>query len=366
MIDLHFLPWQTAFAQSWLASRDQGRFSHAWLLTGQAGMGKRHFALAAAAAMLCESPQPTGFACGQCSACGWVKQGHHPDFVRVRPDALAAREGEQDRLNDEGHESPSVEPGLSAADDSSASTKKKSEDIRIEQIRALEPWYNRATHRGGDRLAVIYPAQALKVVSGNALLKALEEPPARTIFLLVADSPDALLPTIVSRCRRLILPTPTPDQSLAWLTEQGVKQPDSWLALSGGAPIKALELSASGSTACPEWLVGLLTQLSRHQRPDVARLADTLANEPAGQWLDILQRVSIDLSWLSHGLAARYFPQIQAVLAPLAKHATASQWVALSGWYTDQTRLATHPLNAKLFAHHSLDRLCHVARSTPT
>lgn len=365
MIATHFLPWQTAFAQHWLATRSQGRFSHAWLINGQAGIGKRHFALATAAAMLCESPSPqSGFACGECLACGWLKQGNHPDFMRVRPDAVAAKEGEEDRLVDEAPEQAHAAPSSGGTEESSPSTtKKKSEDIRIDQIRSLEPWYNRATHRGGDRIAVIYPAESLKIFSGNALLKALEEPPPHTIFLLVVDSPDALLPTIVSRCRRLTLPTPTPSQSMGWLAEQGVEQPELWLALSGGAPIKAQELAQQGGEACPEWLVTLLTQLSRQQVPDVGRMADELSGLSTSQWLDILQRVSIDLSWLSNDLPVRYFPQVNDLLMRLVKLSTAPAWVSLSHWYTEQMRLAHHPLNAKLFAHHCLDRICIVAKS---
>src|SRR5690554_2728809 len=86
-----FLPWQEDSARTWLAGRSQ--FAHAWLIHGLAGIGKQRFALAAAAALLCESPR-NQLACGTCSACQWVAAGNHPDLRRIRPDAVAALEGD--------------------------------------------------------------------------------------------------------------------------------------------------------------------------------------------------------------------------------------------------------------------------------
>jgi len=188
----HFLPWHAELGRKWLG--DKERFAHAWLIHGHAGIGKRDFAFAAAAALLCEQPLQS-LACGKCLACGWVALGHHPDLKRIRPEAVAAEEGADLGAEEEGsviEDKVTVEPG--------GSTKRApSKDIRVEQIRSLEPWFNHATHRGGWRVAMIYPAEALTTISGNTLLKVLEEPPPATIFLLVADGPDRLLPTLLSR-----------------------------------------------------------------------------------------------------------------------------------------------------------------------
>ncbi|WP_346729369.1 DNA polymerase III subunit delta', partial [Achromobacter ruhlandii] len=174
------------------------RFAPAWLWSARAGMGKRDVAGAAAASLLCETPQD-GLACGHCAACAWFASGNHPDLRRIRPEAVAVEEGA------DAAESPEdAEPAAGAA------KKAPSKEIRIDQIRSLESWFNTATHRGGWRVALLYPAHALNVVSANALLKVLEEPPPHTVFLLVADAPDRLLPTLVSRCRRSPLPAPDP------------------------------------------------------------------------------------------------------------------------------------------------------------
>src|SRR5690554_4159951 len=201
---LEFLPWQRDMASEWLEHRE--RFSHAWLIHSMPGIGKQHFALASAASLLCETPIK-GLACTTCQACQWLLAGNHPDIRRIRPDAVALEEGAE--------YSPSTTS-------TAAAKKAPSREIRIDQLRELNSWFNTATHRGGWRVAVLYPADALNVISANALLKVLEEPPPHTVFLLVADAPDRLLPTLVSRCRRLPLPAPGHDQALQWLGEQGV------------------------------------------------------------------------------------------------------------------------------------------------
>src|SRR5690606_1181607 len=158
--------------------------------------------------------------------------------------------------------------------------KAPSRDIRVEQLRALHDWFNTATHRGGWRVAVLYPAEALNVISANALLQVLEEPPANTVILLTADAPDRLLPTLVSRCRRLPLPVPPPEQCLPWLREQGLADPNPWLAVAGGAPLLALERAQSGEDhACPAWLKQLLSPLAQGGAPEIGPLADLLEKQ---------------------------------------------------------------------------------------
>ncbi|SOE49655.1 DNA polymerase III subunit delta' [Orrella dioscoreae] len=341
-----FLPWQQTLARQWLGQRE--RFAHAWLIHGLAGIGKLDFALAAAAALLCESPED-GVACGKCLACGWVRAGNHPDLRRIRPEAVALEEGAETAA--EGGEEPAAETGGGAA------KRAPSKDIRIEQIRGLESWFNTATHRGGWRVAVLYPAHAMNVVSSNALLKVLEEPPPHTVFLLVADAPDRLLPTLVSRCRRLPLAAPGQAESLAWLDEQGVKAPAEWLAAAGGAPLAALRLSNERESACPDWLQALVRTLGKGQQPDLGQMVEALEKTPTGQWLDALQRFFADLMLGAAGAPPRYFPQLAEATQALAARASRSNVAETARWLGQQQRLASHPLNAKLLLHASLQRV---------
>ncbi|ALM86867.1 DNA polymerase III subunit delta' [Bordetella sp. N] len=342
-----FLPWQEDLARDWLAQRE--RFAHAWLIHGLAGIGKLQFAAAAAASLLCEAPRD-GFACGACHACTWVAAGNHPDLRRVRPEAIALEEG-ADAAAEAGEDA--AEPAATG----SSSKRAPSKEIRIDQLRALESWFNTATHRGGWRVALIYPAQAMNVVSANALLKVLEEPPPRTIFLLVADAPDRLLPTLLSRCRRLPLPTPSAETSRAWLAAQGLADADAWLAAAGGAPLGALRLAESGEAACPAWLEQLLLPLAKGQGSDIGVLADQLEKLPAAQWIDALQRLYVDLMLVGAGAAPRYFPALAEPVARTAARAAPARLAETARWLTKQRALAGHPLNAKLFAHAALQRV---------
>lgn len=337
-----FLPWQQALATTWLERRE--RFAHAWLIHGLPGIGKRQFALAAAASLLCEEPVK-GLACGHCSACLWVAGGNHPDLRRIRPDAIALEEGDGSPAGDEDERA------------TGSAKKAPSKDIRVDQLRELGAWFNTATHRGGWRVAVLYPARAMNLIAANALLKVLEEPPAHTIFLLVADAPDRLLPTLVSRCRRLPLPVPTKQESLAWLAAQGVAEPEQWLAAAGGAPLRARELAQSGESACPQWLVQLISAVSDTHDPDIGPFADQLEKLAPEVWIDALQRLFLDLLLASAGARLRYFPGMERPLRLIGQRAAAAQLAETAQWLAQQRAIAGHPLNAKLFAHSAIQRV---------
>ncbi|CAM5181335.1 DNA polymerase-3 subunit delta OS=Castellaniella defragrans OX=75697 GN=HNR28_003599 PE=4 SV=1 [Castellaniella defragrans] len=326
---MDFLPWQTGIARHWL--EDRTRFAHAWLIHGMPGIGQFEFARAGAASLLCETPRD-GLACGQCEACRWVRAGNHPDVRRIRPEALAVQEGE-------------------AEGEGSGSKKTLSREIRVEQIRELLPWFNMASHRGGWRVALLYPAEALNTISANALLKILEEPPGRTVFLLVAQAPDRLLPTLVSRCRRLPLPVPTREQALAWLTEQGVADPAARLAASGGAPLLAWEAAEAGAPPMPAWLTVFLDLAS--QRGPATALADALTAQEPAAWVDAAQRLWVDLGLASHGLPLRYYPDQSAAVGALARSLDAAALMKGAQWLVEQRRLAQHPLNPKFLADYA-------------
>jgi DNA polymerase-3 subunit delta' len=335
-----FLPWQVERATAWLGSRE--RFAHAWLIHGLAGIGKRQFVLAAAASLLCEAPQQ-GLACGHCAACQWIASGSHPDLRLIRPDAVTVEEGGE-----------AVEE---SAEGAAAVKKAPSKEIRVDQLRALATWFNTATHRSGWRVAVLYPAEALNSISANALLKVLEEPPAHTVFLIVADAPDRLLPTLVSRCRRLPLPVPSSADSVGWLREQGIPEPDLWLAAAGAAPLLALSLAQSGDTACPDWIERFITPLSQGLSPDIGALADMLEKQAAIIWIDNLQRLCTDLLLAALPAPVRYFPGLANKTLAVASRASPLNLAEACQWLAQQRALAGHPLNAKLLTHATLQRI---------
>ncbi|MFT0548355.1 DNA polymerase III subunit delta' [Allopusillimonas ginsengisoli] len=334
-----FLPWHEAHARQWLSQRE--RFAHAWLIHGLPGIGKRQFALAAAASLLCESPVQS-LACGHCAACQWLAHGNHPDLRRIRPDAVAYEEG--------------AGPNDAESSPVGAAKKAPSKDIRIDQLRALGSWFNTATHRGGWRVAVLYPARAMNQITANALLKVLEEPPAHTVFLLVADAPDRLLPTLVSRCRRLPLAVPGPEESLSWLTQQGVDQAADWLAAAGGAPLLAQALSRMEGSPCPEWLQDFVAAIMSGPGADVGPLADKLEKTSPEVWIDALQRLFLDLLLAASQSPVRYYPSISKQTVRIADMASRANLADTAKWLNQQRAVAGHPLNAKLFVHSALQR----------
>jgi len=323
VIELHEKVWHGLQAR-------RGQLPHSLLLVGQKGIGKYELARLFAASLLCEQPQDNGQACGKCLACNWYSQGNHPDFRLLQPDALA----------DEGE----VEDGK----------KKPSQQITIDQVRGLDDFLTIGTHRAGLRIILVNPAEAMNRNTANALLKTLEEPAPGTLFLLISNEPLRLLPTIRSRCQVVPMPLPQPAAAEKVLAEAGLPDAARWLALAGGSPGLALELSASGQGA---WLETLIKRLSTGRNSDALSTAaelEKIIKDSKGKLLlktvvEALQKWLVDLSMARNGLPVRYFLPQQATIAGLADMIPA---VRLNHAYRDMIKRrqeAEQPLNARLF-----------------
>ncbi|MEO9237880.1 MAG: DNA polymerase III subunit delta' [Jatrophihabitantaceae bacterium] len=175
-----------------------GAMTHAWLFTGPAGSGRSVAARALAAAVQCDNAMPgltgsdAGLAgaepgCGHCSSCRAVLAGNHPDVRSVVPEGLS---------------------------------------IGVNEMRAVVGSAARRPSLGRWQVVVIEDADRLTEGAANALLKAVEEPPARTIFLLCAPSthPDDVIVTIRSRCRVVGLRIPPAAAIAQVLLADGIDQ----------------------------------------------------------------------------------------------------------------------------------------------
>lgn len=191
------------------SARRDGRLPHAILLHGPEGGGQAALALWTAQLALCESAQDEP--CGHCGSCVLFLAGNHPDFHGV-----------------------SIEESATV--------------IKVDQVRELCATLAMKSFRGRTKVGLLEPADRMNTNSNNALLKTLEEPPQETLLILAASRLDRLARTVVSRCQRLRVRQPAIPESLAWL--QAREERDDWpalLAMAAGAPLRALELAASGT-----------------------------------------------------------------------------------------------------------------------
>ena len=169
--------------------------THAWLFTGPPGSGRSVAARAFAAALQCERADELG--CGSCAGCRAVLHRAHPDVHSVVPEGLS---------------------------------------IGVAEMRAVVATASRRPSLGRWQVVVIEDADRLTEQAANALLKAVEEPPGRTVFLLCAPSthPDDVSVTLRSRCRLVPLRTPSTQAVAAVLAAEGVPARDAeWAAAAG-------------------------------------------------------------------------------------------------------------------------------------
>lgn len=325
--------WQNS---SWRQLQQlRARLPHAILFHGLEGIGKTVFAERFAQSLLCETPLADGGLCGQCASCGWFVQYNHPDYRRVRPEVLDDESGDAD----DGSEAIDARKNAKSA-------KVPSKEIKIDQIRALADFMNISTHRQGKRVITLYPAEALNTASANSLLKMLEEPPPDTVFLLITNSPDRLLPTILSRCRKFAMTMPSHDEALAWLKDQGVKDADIWLAEQGGAPLAAQALAQADSREVMDEFLG---HLARPGVDGALKTAERLQKTPVVELVAWLQRWLHDLFSVKLSGRIRYYPRYRKELALLAAQVETGALLSALKATGERRAIAEHPLAPKLF-----------------
>jgi DNA polymerase-3 subunit delta' len=242
-----------------------GTLPHAFLFTGTEGVGKQTAAIALAMACNCQqesaglkaadqsdptrnSPSAKSDAtlidsCGVCKTCKKIASGKHADIIRIQPSGSF---------------------------------------IKIAQIRELVHTLAMKPYEARVRVAIISEAQAMNDAASNALLKILEEPPERTMLVLVATSKSGLLPTIVSRCQQVAF-SPISKKNIAHLLREEHKLADEAAeiiaAMANGSYSRAQAMARSNWLSRRKWLLGEIETLSIQKMSRLLALAEKLSGE---------------------------------------------------------------------------------------
>jgi len=194
---------------------------HALLLAGADGSGRTALALQYALLLNCETlnppvtagaslfgddtlselatQAPAGQPCGECRPCRLIGEGAHPDIITLGPGDTLCRPRDGD----------------------SHAKHPDSRDIRICQVRGLIDLASRFPFEARYRVIILDPADRLAREASHTILKTLEEPPGHTVFCLVTAAPEALIETIISRCRRIDARPVPRDEIVAGLVARG-------------------------------------------------------------------------------------------------------------------------------------------------
>ncbi len=240
-----------------------GRLPHAWLITGPRGIGKATLAFRFARFLLAGGGAGDLF-------------GGTPDSLALDPAdpvfrRVAAGAHPDLRLLERG-----VNP----------KTDKLRSEIVVDDVRLANDFLHKTSAEGGWRVVVVDPADDLNLSAANALLKSLEEPPARALLLLIGHAPGRLLPTIRSRCCHLAL-GPLPEQTVTELLARHAPELEdsdrtALARLSEGSIGRALDLAAGGGLELYREMIALIAGLPALDVPRVHAFGDLLARQRDG------------------------------------------------------------------------------------
>ena len=219
----------------WLAGQ---RLPHAILICGPAGTGKRRFALELAKALNCTGggdPLP----CDQCASCRRIDALNHPDLHMLLP--LPPRRGRRDeeKIREE------MRACLMDYLRQEGGVFRTHANIARDHLRLLQREMAYAPGEGSRKIGLIFEAECMHPAGANSLLKILEEPPERAVFILVSSAPERILPTILSRCQRVVLRRLSRMELRSCLRESGLDEERLELAvrLGEGSPETALRIA---------------------------------------------------------------------------------------------------------------------------
>lgn len=251
-----------------------GKLHHALLLAGPPGIGKATFAFHLAHHLLTypvagDAPSVFGPRNPDSSLFRQVAQGAHPGVLHLtRP------------MNDK--------------------TKAFKSVVTVDEIRKVNRFLAMTSHDGGYRIAIVDPADDMNVNAANALLKSLEEPPPRTLFVLISHSLGGLLPTIRSRCQTIRFKPLEPNSVLAVLQKLQAQLPDTeadrtaLATRSGGSVREALLLTQFGGLDIADAMMAVMAQATFGTGAAI-RVAEVVSGRDAAIQFAIFNQTALDM-----------------------------------------------------------------------
>jgi len=288
---------QDAAESEFLDAFNTGRLHHGWLITGPRGVGKATLAWRIARFLLATPlVQEEGLFGAPPAPVTLDVSADHPVARRMLalsdPGLFLLRRGPSDKGD------------------------RLAAEIRVSEVRKLGNFFALSAADGGRRVVIVDAADDLNTQAANAILKMLEEPPARTVMLLVSHQPSGLLPTIRSRCRTLRLAPLGPQEIAQALEQAGIApegDPVALAELSGGSVGAAVRMLNLGGLKLYSELVSLLESLPRLDRPRALRLAEAAATRGAEERLDLLFSLTdLLLARLARAGATGHAPRAEA------------------------------------------------------
>ena len=259
--DIHAYDHGEAVERPFLEALERGRLHHAWLLCGLEGLGKATFAYRAARRLLGAAPDPMQGLLGSLPSDPVSRQV----AARSHPDLMVL-----ERVGEDG---------------------KPRKVIPVDEARRLPEFFSKAPASAPYRVAIIDAVDDMNPNAANALLKTLEEPPARGVLFLVSHAPGGLLPTIRSRCRRLRFDPWAEGDVAAFLRARTAANEEDALRLARmarGAPGRAIALAVAGALGMDEAAHALLRGLPGGDTSSLQALSESFRGAEGAERFQLL------------------------------------------------------------------------------
>lgn len=318
-------PWLASAWEPLIRTYEADRVAHALLLHGPAGIGKATLARHYAQRLLCSVPGPQ--ACGQCPSCLLYHSESHPDFHWLQPEA-------------------------------------EGKPIKIDSVRKLIQDLHLTPQFSTYRTLIINQAEQLNTHAVNALLKSLEEPSDRTVWILVTERPSRLPATVLSRCQKASVKAPARSEMTQWLQKQApAADANALLSAASGSPLRALGLLGSDIIARRQRRFEAFVGLFSH-RHDPVEIAEQWHNDALAETLDWMLDWVGDLIRLkmTGSLARLSNPDFGPVFSTLVDRLDAPSLLEMRDHVQEARNAVGGPSNRQLLIEILLIRWSHLSR----